>query len=189
MVVTNTVAGNKPTSVTSAVAPVTVNVPEGMRQVKIITSQGRGTGMTLTLKDAAGQPVSIPADTSGDYNVYEFLTAPGVYTYEARDTVRGSEYLLGTGTLTVTEGTGEQTFELYLVYVYAVKSAGRQTTSPPRLKAADGTVMHSRQAPSVRQPMWAIPTSWFPAPTPGPSSPPRPERQRAIRPLGLPARR
>lgn len=84
MVVTNTVAGNKPTSVTSAVAPVTVNVPEGMRQVKITTSQGRGTGMTLTLKDAAGQPVAIPADTSGSYAVYEFLTAPGTYTYEAR---------------------------------------------------------------------------------------------------------
>ena len=141
VVVTNTVAGNKPTSVTSAVAPVTVNVPEGMRQVKIITSQGRGTGMTLTLKDAAGQPVSIPADTSGDYNVYEFLTAPGVYTYEARDTVRGSEYLLGTGTLTVTEGTGEQTFELYLVYVYAVKSGWTADDFTTEVKAADGTVM------------------------------------------------
>ena len=141
VVVTNTVAGNKPTSVTSAVAPVTVNVPEGMRQVKITTSQGRGTGMTLTLKDAAGQPVSIPADTSGDYNVYEFLTAPGVYTYEARDTVRGSEYLLGTGTLTVTEGTGEQTFELYLVYVYAVKSGWTADDFTTEVKAADGTVM------------------------------------------------
>ena len=141
VVVTNTVAGNKPTSVTSAVAPVTVNVPEGMRQVKIITSQGRGTGMTLTLKDAAGQPVSIPADTSGDYTVYEFLTAPGVYTYEARDTVRGSEYLLGTGTLTVTEGTGEQTFELYLVYVYAVKSGWTADDFTTEVKAADGTVM------------------------------------------------
>ena len=141
VVVTNTVAGNKPTSVTSAVAPVTVNVPEGMRQVKIITSQGRGTGMTLTLKDAAGQPVSIPADTSGDYAVYEFLTAPGVYTYEARDTVRGSEYLLGTGTLTVTEGTGEQTFELYLVYVYAVKSGWTADDFTTEVKAADGTVM------------------------------------------------
>ena len=141
VVVTNTVAGNKPTSVTSAVAPVTVNVPEGMRQVKIITSQGRGTGMTLTLKDAAGQPVSIPADTSGDYNVYEFLTAPGVYTYEARDTVRGSEYLLGTGTLTVTEGTGEQTFELYLVYVYAVKDGWTADDFTTEVKAADGTVM------------------------------------------------
>ena len=141
VVVTNAVAGNKPTSVTSAVAPVTVNVPEGMRQVKIITSQGRGTGMTLTLKDAAGQPVSIPADTSGDYNVYEFLTAPGVYTYEARDTVRGSEYLLGTGTLTVTEGTGEQTFELYLVYVYAVKSGWTADDFTTEVKAADGTVM------------------------------------------------
>ena len=141
VVVTNTVAGNKPTSVTSAVAPVTVNVPEGMRQVKIITSQGRGTGMTLTLKDAAGQPVSIPADTSGSYAVYEFLTAPGVYTYEARDTVRGSEYLLGTGTLTVTEGTGEQTFELYLVYVYAVKSGWTADDFTTEVKAADGTVM------------------------------------------------
>ena len=141
VVVTNTVAGNKPTSVTSAVAPVTVNVPEGMRQVKIITSQGRGTGMTLTLKDAAGQPVSIPADTSGDYTVYEFLTAPGVYTYEARDTVRGSEYLLGTGTLTVTEGTGEQTFELYLVYVYAVKDGWTADDFTTEVKAADGTVM------------------------------------------------
>ena len=141
VVVTNTVAGNKPTSVTSAVAPVTVNVPEGMRQVKITTSQGRGTGMTLTLKDAAGQPVSIPADTSGDYTVYEFLTAPGVYTYEARDTVRGSEYLLGTGTLTVTEGTGEQTFELYLVYVYAVKSGWTADDFTTEVKAADGTVM------------------------------------------------
>ena len=141
VVVTNTVAGNKPTSVTSAVAPVTVNIPEGMRQVKIITSQGRGTGMTLTLKDAAGQPVSIPADTSGDYTVYEFLTAPGVYTYEARDTVRGSEYLLGTGTLTVTEGTGEQTFELYLVYVYAVKSGWTADDFTTEVKAADGTVM------------------------------------------------
>ena len=141
VVVTNTVAGNKPTSVTSAVVPVTVNVPEGMRQVKITTSQGRGTGMTLTLKDAAGQPVSIPADTSGDYTVYEFLTAPGVYTYEARDTVRGSEYLLGTGTLTVTEGTGEQTFELYLVYVYAVKSGWTADDFTTEVKAADGTVM------------------------------------------------
>ena len=141
VVVTNTVAGNKPTSVTSAVTPVTVNVPEGMRQVKIITSQGRGTGMTLTLKDAAGQPVSIPADTSGSYAVYEFLTAPGVYTYEARDTVRGSEYLLGTGTLTVTEGTGEQTFELYLVYVYAVKSGWTADDFTTEVKAADGTVM------------------------------------------------
>ena len=141
VVVTNTVAGNKPTSVTSAVAPVTVNVPEGMRQVKIITSQGRGTGMTLTLKDAAGQPVSIPADTSGSYAVYEFLTAPGVYTYEARDTVRGSEYLLGTGTLTVTEGTGEQTFELYLVYVYAVKDGWTADDFTTEVKAADGTVM------------------------------------------------
>ena len=141
VVVTNTVAGNKPTSVTSAVAPVTVNVPEGMRQVKIITSQGRGTGMTLTLKDAAGQPVSISADTSGDYAVYEFLTAPGTYTYEARDTVRGSEYLLGTGTLTVTEGTGEQTFELYLVYVYAVKSGWTADDFTTEVKAADGTVM------------------------------------------------
>ena len=91
VVVTNTVAGNKPTSVTSAVAPVTVNVPEGMRQVKITTSQGRGTGMTLTLKDAAGQPVAITADTSGSYTVYEFLTAPGTYTYEARDTVQGGD--------------------------------------------------------------------------------------------------
>ena len=141
VVVTNTVAGNKPTSVTSAVAPVTVNVPEGMRQVKITTSKGRGTGMTLTLKDAAGQPVSIPADTSGSYAVYEFLTAPGVYTYEARDTVRGSEYLLGTGTLTVTEGTGEQTFELYLVYVYAVKSGWTADDFTTEVKAADGTVM------------------------------------------------
>ena len=141
VVVTNTVAGNKPTSVTSAVAPVTVNVPEGMRQVKITTSQGRGTGMTLTLKDAAGQPVSIPADTSGSYAVYEFLTAPGTYTYEARDTVRGSEYLLGTGTLTVTEGTGEQTFELYLVYVYAVKSGWTADDFTTEVKAADGTVM------------------------------------------------
>ena len=141
VVVTNTVAGNKPTSVTSAVAPVTVNVPEGMRQVKIITSQGRGTGMTLTLKDAAGQPVSISADTSGSYAVYEFLTAPGVYTYEARDTVRGSEYLLGTGTLTVTEGTGEQTFELYLVYVYAVKDGWTADDFTTEVKAADGTVM------------------------------------------------
>ena len=141
VVVTNTVAGNKPTSVTSAVAPVTVNVPEGMRQVKIITSQGRGTGMTLTLKDAAGQPVSIPADTSGSYAVYEFLTAPGTYTYEARDTVRGSEYLLGTGTLTVTEGTGEQTFELYLVYVYAVKDGWTADDFTTEVKAADGTVM------------------------------------------------
>ena len=141
VVVTNTVAGNKPTSVTSAVAPVTVNVPEGMRQVKITTSQGRGTGMTLTLKDAAGQPVSIPADTSGDYTVYEFLTAPGVYTYEARDTVRGSEYLLGTGNLTVTEGTGEQTFELYLVYVYAVKDGWTADDFTTEVKAADGTVM------------------------------------------------
>ena len=141
VVVTNTVAGNKPTSVTSAVAPVTVNVPEGMRQVKITTSKGRGTGMTLTLKDAAGQPVSIPADTSGDYNVYEFLTAPGTYTYEARDTVRGSEYLLGTGTLTVTEGTGEQTFELYLVYVYAVKDGWTADDFTTEVKAADGIVM------------------------------------------------
>ena len=141
VVVTNTVAGNKPTSVTSAVAPVTVNVPEGMRQVKITTSKGRGTGMTLTLKDAAGQPVAIPADTSGDYTVYEFLTAPGVYTYEARDTVRGSEYLLGTGTLTVTEGTGEQTFELYLVYVYAVKDGWTADDFTTEVKAADGTVM------------------------------------------------
>lgn len=141
VVVTNTVAGNKPTSVTSAVAPVTVNVPEGMRQVKITTSQGRGTGMTLTLKDAAGQPVSIPADTSGDYTVYEFLTAPGVYTYEARDTVRGSEYLLGTGTLTVTEGTGEQTFELYLVYVYAIEIGWTADDFTTEVKAADGTVM------------------------------------------------
>ena len=141
VVVTNTVAGNKPTSVTSAVAPVTVNVPEGMRQVKIITSQGRGTGMTLTLKDAAGQPVSISADTSGSYAVYEFLTAPGTYTYEARDTVRGSEYLLGTGTLTVTEGTGEQTFELYLVYVYAVKNDWTADDFTTEVKAADGTVM------------------------------------------------
>ncbi len=141
VVVTNTVAGNKPTSVTSAVAPVTVNVPEGMRQVKITTSKGRGTGMTLTLKDAAGQPVSIPADTSGSYAVYEFLTAPGTYTYEARDTVRGSEYLLGTGTLTVTEGTGEQTFELYLVYVYAVKSGWTADDFTTEVKAADGTVM------------------------------------------------
>ena len=97
VVVTNTVAGNKPTSITSAVAPVTVNVPEGMRQVKIITSQGKGTGMTLTLKDAAGQPVAITADTSGSYTVYEFLTAPGTYTYEARDTVRGVDYQIGTG--------------------------------------------------------------------------------------------
>ena len=141
VVVTNTVAGNKPTSVTSAVAPVTVNVPEGMRQVKITTSQGRGTGMTLTLKDAAGQPVAITADTSGSYTVYEFLTAPGVYTYEARDTVRGSEYLLGTGTLTVTEGTGEQTFELYLVYVYAVKDGWTADDFTTEVKAADGTVM------------------------------------------------
>ena len=141
VVVTNTVAGNKPTSVTSAVTPVTVNVPEGMRQVKITTSKGRGTGMTLTLKDAAGQPVSIPADTSGSYAVYEFLTAPGVYTYEARDTVRGSEYLLGTGTLTVTEGTGEQTFELYLVYVYAVKDGWTADDFTTEVKAADGTVM------------------------------------------------
>ena len=141
VVVTNTVAGNKPTSVTSAVAPVTVNVPEGMRQVKITTSQGRGTGMTLTLKDAAGQPVAIPADTSGSYAVYEFLTAPGTYTYEARDTVRGSEYLLGTGTLTVTEGTGEQTFELYLVYVYAVKDGWTADDFTTEVKAADGTVM------------------------------------------------
>lgn len=109
--------------------------------MKIITSQGRGTGMTLTLKDAAGQPVSIPADTSGSYAVYEFLTAPGVYTYEARDTVRGSEYLLGTGTLTVTEGTGEQTFELYLVYVYAVKSGWTADDFTTEVKAADGTVM------------------------------------------------
>ncbi len=141
VVVTNTVAGNKPTSVTSAVAPVTVNVPEGMRQVKITTSKGRGTGMTLTLKDAAGQPVAIPADTSGDYTVYEFLTAPGTYTYEARGTVRGSEYLLGTGTLTVTEGTGEQTFELYLVYVYAVKDGWTADDFTTEVKAADGTVM------------------------------------------------
>ena len=141
VVVTNTVAGNKPTSVTSAVAPVTVNVPEGMRQVKITTSKGRGTGMTLTLKDAAGQPVAIPADTSGSYAVYEFLTAPGTYTYEARGTVRGSEYLLGTGTLTVTEGTGEQTFELYLVYVYAVKDGWTADDFTTEVKAADGTVM------------------------------------------------
>ena len=141
VVVTNTVAGNKPTSVTSAVAPVTVNVPEGMRQVKITTSQGRGTGMTLTLKDAAGQPVAIPADTSGSYAVYEFLTAPGTYTYEARGIVRGSEYLLGTGTLTVTEGTGEQTFELYLVYVYAVKDGWAADDFTTEVKAADGTVM------------------------------------------------
>ena len=141
VVVTNTVAGNKPTSVTSAVAPVTVNVPEGMRQVKITTSKGRGTGMTLTLKDAAGQPVAITADTSGSYAVYEFLTAPGVYTYEARDTVRGGEYQIGTGTLTVTEGTGEQTFELYLVYVYAVKSDWTADDFTTEVKAADGTVM------------------------------------------------
>ncbi len=151
VVVTNTVAGNKPTSVTSAVAPVTVNVPEGMRQVKITTSKGRGTGMTLTLKDAAGQPVAITADTSGSYAVYEFLTAPGIYTYEARDTVRGSEYLLGTGTLTVTEGTGEQTFELYLVYVYAVKERldGRRLhhRGQGRRRHRDD----SRRAPSVRQ--------------------------------------
>ena len=141
MVVTNTVAGNKPTSVTSAVAPVTVNVPEGMRQVKITTSKGRGTGMTLTLKDAAGQPVAIPADTSGSYGVYEFLTAPGTYTYEARDTVRGVDYQIGTGTLTVTEGSGEQTFELYLVYVYAVEIDWTADDFTTEVKAADGTVM------------------------------------------------
>ena len=141
VVVTNTVAGNKPTSVTSAVAPVTVNVPEGMRQVKIITSKGRGTGMTLTLKDAAGQPVAITADTSGSYTVYEFLTAPGTYTYEARDTVQGGDYQIGTGTLTVTEGTGEQTFELYLVYVYAVKDGWTADDFTTEVKAADGTVM------------------------------------------------
>ena len=141
VVVTNTVAGNKPTSVTSAVAPVTVNVPEGMRQVKITTSKGRGTGMTLTLKDAAGQPVAIPADTSGSYAVYEFLTAPGTYTYEARDTVRGVDYQIGTGTLTVTEGSGEQTFELYLVYVYAVKDGWTADDFTTEVKAADGTVM------------------------------------------------
>ena len=141
VVVTNTVAGNKPTSVTSAVAPVTVNVPEGMRQVKITTSKGRGTGMTLTLKDAAGQPVAIPADTSGSYAVYEFLTAPGTYTYEARDTVRGVDYQIGTGTLTVTEGSGEQTFELYLVYVYAVEIDWTADDFTTEVKAADGTVM------------------------------------------------
>lgn len=141
VVVTNTVAGNKPTSVTSAVAPVTVNVPEGMRQVKITTSQGRGTGMTLTLKDAAGQPVAITADTSGSYTVYEFLTAPGVYTYEARDTVQGGDYQIGTGTLTVTEGTGEQTFELYLVYVYAIEIGWTADDFTTEVKAADGTVM------------------------------------------------
>ena len=141
VVVTNTVAGNKPTSVTSAVAPVTVNVPEGMRQVKITTSQGRGTGMTLTLKDAAGQPVSIPADTSGSYTVYEFLTAPGTYTYEARDTVQGGDYQIGTGTLTVTEGSGEQTFELYLVYVYAIEIGWTADDFTTEVKAADGTVM------------------------------------------------
>ena len=141
VVVTNTVAGNKPTSVTSAVAPVTVNVPEGMRQVKITTSQGRGTGMTLTLKDAAGQPVAIPADTSGSYTVYEFLTAPGTYTYEARDTVQGGDYQIGTGTLTVTEGSGEQTFELYLVYVYAIEIGWTADDFTTEVKAADGTVM------------------------------------------------
>ena len=141
MVVTNTVAGNKPTSVTSAVAPVTVNVPEGMRQVKITTSQGRGTGMTLTLKDAAGQPVAITADTSGSYTVYEFLTAPGTYTYEARDTVQGGDYQIGTGTLTVTEGSGEQTFELYLVYVYAIEIGWTADDFTTEVKAADGTVM------------------------------------------------
>ena len=141
VVVTNTVAGNKPTSVTSAVAPVTVNVPEGMRQVKITTSQGRGTGMTLTLKDAAGQPVAITADTSGSYTVYEFLTAPGTYTYEARDTVQGGDYQIGTGTLTVTEGSGEQTFELYLVYVYAIEIGWTADDFTTEVKAADGTVM------------------------------------------------
>lgn len=188
VVVTNTVAGNKPTSVTSAVAPVTVNVPEGMRQVKITTSQGRGTGMTLTLKDAAGQPVAITADTSGSYTVYEFLTAPGVYTYEARDTVRGSEYLLGTGTLTVTEGTGEQTFELYLVYVYAVKDGWTADDFTTEVKAADGTVMTPGE-PHQFASYVGYPYLMVPAPTPGPSSPPKPERPRAIRPLGLPARR
>ena len=141
VVVTNTVAGNKPTSVTSAVAPVTVNVPEGMRQVKITTSKGRGTGMTLTLKDAAGQPVAITADTSGSYTVYEFLTAPGTYTYEARDTVQGGDYQIGTGTLTVTEGSGEQTFELYLVYVYAIEIGWTADDFTTEVKAADGTVM------------------------------------------------
>ena len=141
VVVTNTVAGNKPTSITSAVAPVTVNVPEGMRQVKITTSKGRGTGLTLTLKDAAGQPVAATADTSGDYAVYEFLTAPGTYTYEAQDTVQGGEYLLGTGTLTVTEGADEQTFELYLVYVYAVKNDWTADDFTTEVKADDGTVM------------------------------------------------
>lgn len=188
VVVTNTVAGNKPTSVTSAVAPVTVNVPEGMRQVKIITSQGRGTGMTLTLKDAAGQPVSIPADTSGDYNVYEFLTAPGVYTYEARDTVRGSEYLLGTGTLTVTEGTGEQTFELYLVYVYAVKDGWTADDFTTEVKAADGTVMTPGEphqfASYVGYPYLMVPGTYTWSIQPSEA-----RAAEAIRPLGLPARR
>lgn len=132
VVVTNTVAGNKPTSVTSAVAPVTVNVPEGMRQVKITTSQGRGTGMTLTLKDAAGQPVAIPADTSGSYTVYEFLTAPGTYTYEARDTVQGGDYQIGTGTLTVTEAAVSRPSSCIWSMSTPSRSAGRQMTSPPR---------------------------------------------------------
>lgn len=188
VVVTNTVAGNKPTSVTSAVAPVTVNVPEGMRQVKITTSQGRGTGMTLTLKDAAGQPVAITADTSGSYAVYEFLTAPGVYTYEARDTVRGSEYLLGTGTLTVTEGTGEQTFELYLVYVYAVKDGWTADDFTTEVKAADGTVMTPGEphqfASYVGYPYLMVPGTytWSIQPSEARAA------EGAIRPLGPPAR-
>lgn len=187
VVVTNTVAGNKPTSVTSAVAPVTVNVPEGMRQVKITTSQGRGTGMTLTLKDAAGQPVAIPADTSGSYTVYEFLTAPGTYTYEARDTVQGGDYQIGTGTLTVTEGSGEQTFELYLVYVYAIEIGWTADDFTTEVKAADGTVMTPGE-PHQSGSYVGYPYLMAPVPTPGPSSPPRPERPRAIRPPSPPAR-
>lgn len=141
VVVTNTAEGCRPTGVTSAVTPVTVSVPAGKRQVKITTSVGRGDGMTLTLKDSEGQTVNVSADTGSGYAVYEFLSAPGTYTYEARDTVRGSEYLLGSGSLTVTEGTEEQEFELYLVYVYAVKSGWTADDFTTEVRAADGTVM------------------------------------------------
>ena len=142
VVVTNTAEGCKPASVTSAVTPVTVNVPAGMQQVKITTGVGYSKALRFTLKNSEGQALDLTADTSSGYAVYEFLTAPGVYTYEARDTVRGGDYLLGSGFITVEEGSGEQEFQFYLAYVYASNSSSWTADDfTTEVKSADGTVM------------------------------------------------
>lgn len=140
VVVTNTVSGKTPASVTSAVTPVTVS-STSLKQVTVTISKSSDT-CTFTLKDAtdyAATPRKV--DRTGDYAVYTFITGTGDYTWTVTDTIKGTDLTLGSGSIEVTSDAF-QSHAYYLTHVYTTNSSswtGDDFTT--EVKDAGGNIM------------------------------------------------